>query len=230
MAINCNANTAAPATATATAATTFKKVTIDRPPPMLPHAPNEFKFAERVLQKMVLDSQFFPKRAASNDWFKSIDHRPNRGKSGSQSSSGVYYNYNAAVPSQTRTPAVVEPIKRRSSRSAAVEDASSVATASTSNSVSSSEQGNASSSSPFPRRKSLADLSLLDQERLDMPFAIRVSDNSGSNNSSKKKEYAPILSVHEKNIHYGKLLGTGGFCEVRLASLKTKDCRTKADR
>ena len=36
------------------------------------------------------------------------------------------------------------------------------------------------------------------------------------------KEYAPVPSVHEKHVDYGEILGTGGFCEVRLVSLKNR--------
>ena len=43
------------------------------PPPMLPHTSQDFQFAERALQQIVLFSSFFPARAAQADWFPSHD-------------------------------------------------------------------------------------------------------------------------------------------------------------
>ncbi|KAL7553974.1 hypothetical protein ACHAWF_018676 [Thalassiosira exigua] len=43
----------------------------DGPPLMMPHDIREFRFANRTLEKLVVDSQFFPPEAARAGWFRS---------------------------------------------------------------------------------------------------------------------------------------------------------------
>lgn len=291
MASNKSTTAAAASSYTPAAVIPSSAAIIRRPPPMPNHPPKEFKFAQRTLHKMVVDSDFFPMRAEFDDWFRPHDARGDVKKSDHRRPS--VESTNTASTSESSTSLGGSPIAKRDTADMSMVDlpfsADSPASGdgdsdtntkskSCGDELSLSSPGALSRRSPVVNNVQLPKTTPIFPAAKEDPAVMEVTPTSSTPASApkttekeedekdidygamlraevdnaqllkaralakkdpaaalkaialieKKKEvaqYSKVAAVHEKDIDYGKILGTGGFCEVRIVTLKKDDVK-----
>lgn len=205
------------------------------PPPMASHTSTEFAFAQRVLQKLVLGSDFFPPEAEATGWFRCREdvalevrermkeeaekkireafERSERNQAAKRAEQEQQAQAKKAEgegdgEQQQGEEGGVPPLRR----SSASEDGDGGGEAS----KSSPEEGGEASSKNTSTEESKPEPGK--GERDILAAAAEAREVAMANR-------APVHSVHESELDYGSVLGTGGFCEVRLAFLRqSKAC------
>lgn len=209
---------------------------------MQEHTPKEFLFAQHVLHGMVDNSNLFPSRAKEADWFRShhvieamIEDRIRaqrelklkeqqraRRLSEESATTALTESESSSSHSGSDSPIVV----RRSTidiASMSMADGNSLSLPLAFTSITS-QDDEAVDVNGIPVRSTSTRRSSVDSAPEAQLSSLLIKEIDDPNKNKKRKEsaeeYAPVPSIHERDINYGAILGTGGFCEVRLASLK----------
>jgi len=191
------------------------------PPPMAPHTAGEFAFARKTLQRMVLDSRFFPPKAHHPGWFRPRDVAGGDGEAGDAGEE--------PAPSAGGTSTADDAVAQGASTAdEAVADSAEAAAGGGPVAFPAADDGTKSASFLCSVSQDAAHLCRVAGEGTGTATPAAEDIAALARDSSRDAEVAPVPSVREGEIDYGEVLGKGGFCEVRLAALRD-DRRGGAD-